>query len=64
MARQLSTKEKFPTFVDGVKYNIYVSYPDTITEVFLYKIEDITMFTATVNYVDPTKEQILSVEWT
>lgn len=64
MARNISTREKFPTIIDGVKYNVYGSYPSAAVEVYLYKLNGITMFTCTVTYLDATKEEIVSVEWT
>jgi len=62
--QNISTKDKFPVVMRGVKYNIYASYPTTSTEVYEYKLEDVTHFTATVTYVDDTKEELVSVEWT
>ncbi len=59
----LQSKDKFPVVIRGVKYNIYASYPTPETEVYEYKLEGITHFTATVTYLDDTKEQLVSVEW-
>lgn len=63
MTRPIQTKEKLPTIIDGVRYDIYVTYPTDETEVYTYKFNSETMHIATVTYVDDTKEELVSVIW-
>ena len=40
---------------------VQVTYPDSITEVFEYKLETETVATVTIVYVDSKKKDIVSV---
>ena len=49
------------TFVTEQFDSVYPSYPDTITEIYVYKFNSITIATVTIIYVDSTKERITSI---
>jgi len=49
-------------FLSGVEYdNIAATYPDTVTEVYTYKLVAVTVATITVIYTDASKKYLVSV---